>query len=143
MAFPWGLPLARRCGALPKPTLRQAKPALAAIPGEGELETELLRLETDFSHLGHGGPLALDEALANARASGDAGLLARALCLVARAHIFRGRIKRGIATADEAIAMIATLDADRASALAGVASEAWRTAGRGFFKLGKDRKSVV
>jgi signal transduction histidine kinase len=80
--------------------------------------------------------LALDEALANARASGDAGLLARALCLVARAHIFRGRIKRGIATADEAIAMIATLDADRASALAGVASEAWRTAGRGFFKLG-------
>ena len=121
---------------MPKPTLRQVKPALAAIPGEGELETELLRLETNFSHLGHDGPLALDEALANARAAGDAGLLARALCLAARAHVFRGRIEHGIATADEAIAMIATLDADRASALAGVASEAWRTAGRGFFKLG-------
>ncbi len=121
---------------MPKPTLRQAKPALAAIPGEGELEAELLRLETNFSHLGHDGPLALNQALANARAAGDAGLLARALCLAARAHVFRGRIEHGIATADEAIAMIATLDADRASALAGVASEAWRTAGRGFFKLG-------
>jgi len=121
---------------LPKPTLRQAKPALAAIPGEGELETELLRLETNFSHLGHGGPLALDEALAKARAADDAGLLARALCLAARADVFRGRIEHGIATADEAVAMIATLDADRVLALAGVASEAWRTAGRGFFKLG-------
>jgi signal transduction histidine kinase len=121
---------------LRKPTVRHAKPALAAIPGVGELESELLRLETNFSHLGHGGPLALDEALAKARAADDAGLLARALCLAARADVFRGRIERGIATADEAIAMIATLDAKRASALAGVASEAWRTAGRGFFKLG-------
>ena len=136
LAYPRGVPLACRCGALPKPTLRQAKPALAAIPGEGELEAELLRLETNFSHLGHDGPLALDEALAKARAADDAGLLARALCLAARAHVFRGRIEHGIATADEAIAMIATLDKDRASALAGVASEAWRTAGRGFFKLG-------
>ena len=119
-----------------KPIARQAKPALAAIPGEGELEAELLRLETNFSHLGHDGPLALDEALAKARAVDDAGLLARALCLKARADVFRGRIERGIATADEAIALITTLDPDRALALAGVASEAWRTAGRGFFKLG-------
>jgi signal transduction histidine kinase len=121
---------------LRKPIARQAKPALAAIPGEGELEAELLRLETSFSHLGHDGPLALDEALAKARVVDDAGLLARALCLKARADVFRGRIERGIATADEAIALIATLGPDRALALAGVASEAWRTAGRGFFKLG-------
>jgi len=121
---------------LPKPIPRHAKPALAAIPGKGELEAELLRLETHFSHLGHDGPQALDEALAKARAANDAALLARALCLTARADVFRGRIERGIATADEAIAMIATLDPERASALAGVASEAWRTAGRGFFKLG-------
>lgn len=80
--------------------------------------------------------MALDEALAKARAADDAGLLARALCLKARADVFRGRIERGIATADEAIALIATLDSGRMSALAGVASEAWRTAGRGFFKLG-------
>ena len=119
-----------------KPIARQAKPVLAAIPGEGELEAELLRLETNFSHLGHDGPLALDEALAKARAMDDAGLLARALCLKARADVFRGHIERGIATADEAIALIATLDRNRVSALAGVASEAWRTAGRGFFKLG-------
>ena len=119
-----------------KPILRQVKPALAVVPGEGELESELLRLETNFSHLGHSGPLALDEALVKARASDDAGLLARALCLKARADVFRGRIERGISTADEAIALIATLSADRVSALAGVASEAWRTAGRGFFKLG-------
>jgi signal transduction histidine kinase len=121
---------------LRKPIAHHAKPALAAIPGEGELEAELLRLETNFSHLGHGGPLALDEALAKARAADDAGLLARALCLKARADVFRGRIERGIATADEAIALIATLDSDRMHMLAGVASEAWRTAGRGFFKLG-------
>jgi signal transduction histidine kinase len=121
---------------LRKPIAHHAKPVLAAIPGEGELEAELLRLETNFSHLGHDGPLALDEALAKARAADDAGLLARALCLKARADVFRGRIERGIATADEAIALIATLDSGRMSALAGVASEAWRTAGRGFFKLG-------
>jgi signal transduction histidine kinase len=121
---------------LRKPIARHAKPALAAIPGEGELEAELLRLETNFSHLGHDGPSALDEALAKARAVDDAGLLARALCLKARADVFRGRIERGIATADEAIALIATLDSGRMRALAGVASEAWRTAGRGFFKLG-------
>jgi signal transduction histidine kinase len=100
------------------------------------LQAELLRLETHFSHLGHDGPSALGEALAKARASGDAGLLARALCLAARADVFRGRIERGIATADEAIALIATLEPARAAALAGVASEAWRTAGRGYFKLG-------
>jgi len=122
--------------ALRKPVTRHAKPALAAIPGAGELQAELLRLETHFSHLGHGGPTALDEALAKARASGDAGLLARALCLKARADIFRGRIEHGIATADEAIALIATLEPARVQALAGVAAEAWRTAGRGYFKHG-------
>jgi signal transduction histidine kinase len=121
---------------LRKPIARHAKPAFAAIPGEGELEAELLRLETNFSHLGLDGPSKLDEALAKARAAADAGLLARALCLKARADVFRGRIERGIATADEAIALIATLDKDRMRAMAGVASEAWRTAGRGFFKLG-------
>ena len=77
-----------------KPVPRHAKPALAAIPGEGELQAELLRLETQFSHLGHDGPAALNEALAKARAAGDAGLLARALSLMARADIFRGRIER-------------------------------------------------
>jgi len=122
--------------ALRKPVTRHAKPALAAIPGAGELQAELLRLETHFSHLGHDGPAALNEALAKARASGDAGLLARALCLKARADIFRGRIEHGIATADEAIALIATLEPARVQALAGVASEAWRTAGRGYFKHG-------
>ena len=119
-----------------KPIARQTQPALAAIPGAGELDAELLRLESHFSHLGHDGPEALDEALTKAQLVGDAGLLARALCLTARAHIFRGRIERGIATAAEAIAMIETLDKGRASALAGVATEAWRTAGRGYFKLG-------
>lgn len=109
---------------------------MAALPEAGELQAELLRLETHFSHLGHDGPIALGEALAKARASGDAGLLARALCLMARADIFRGRIEHGIATADEAIALIGTLETRRARALAGVASEAWRTAGRGYFKLG-------
>jgi len=122
--------------ALRKPVPRYPKPALAALPGAGELQAELLRLESHFSHLGLDGPIALGEALAKARASGDAGLLARALCLMARADIFRGRIEHGIATADEAIALIATLEAPRAQALAGVASEAWRTAGRGYFKLG-------
>ena len=102
----------------------------------GELDAELLRLERHFSHLGRDGPAALDEALAKAQAVGDPVLLARALCLMARADVFRGRIERGIATADEAIAMIATLDAGSTAALAGVASEAWRTAGRGYFKLG-------
>jgi signal transduction histidine kinase len=122
--------------ALRKPVSRHSKPALAALPGAGELQAELLRLETHFSHLGHGGPAALGEALAKARASGDAGLLARALCLMARADIFRGRIEHGIATADEAIALIATLEPQAAQLLAGVASEAWRTTGRGYFKLG-------
>jgi signal transduction histidine kinase len=89
-----------------------------------------------FSHLGLDGPADLDAALANARASGDPCLLARALCLIARADVFRGRIEHGIATADEAIAMIETLDERGTIALAGVASEAWRTAGRGYFKLG-------
>jgi signal transduction histidine kinase len=122
--------------ALRKPVPGHSKPALAAIPGEGELQAELLRLETHFSHLGHHGPTALNEALAKARAAGDAGLLARALCLMARADVFRGRAERGIATADEAIALIATLEPGRVQALAGVTSEAWRTAGRGYFKLG-------
>jgi signal transduction histidine kinase len=122
--------------ALRKPVPRHSKPALAVIPGEGELQAELLRLETQFSHLGHHGPTALNEALAKARTAGDTGLLARALCLMARADVFRGRIERGIATADEAIALIATLEPGRVQALAGVASEAWRTAGRGYFKLG-------
>jgi signal transduction histidine kinase len=121
---------------LRKPIVRHTQPALAAIPGAGDLEAELLRLESHFSHLGHGGPEALSDALAQAQAAGDAGLLARALCLTARADVFRGRIERGIATAAEAIAMVGTLDEGRASALAGVASEAWRTAGRGYFKLG-------
>ena len=119
-----------------KPIARLTQPALAAIPGAGELDAELLRLECHFSHLGHDGPEALDEALTKAQVVGDAGLLARALCLMARADVFRGRIERGIATAGEAIAMIETLDEGRASALAGVATEAWRTAGRGYFKLG-------
>ena len=122
--------------ALRRPFPRHPKPALAALPGAGELQAELLRLETHFSHLGHDGPAALGEALAKARAAGDDGLLARALCLMARADIFRGRIEHGIATADEAIALIATLEPERAQMLAGVASEAWRTAGRGYFKLG-------
>jgi signal transduction histidine kinase len=122
--------------ALRKPVPRHPKPALAALPGIGELQAELLRLETHFTHLGHHGPAALNEALAKARTAGDAGLLARALCLMARADVFRGRIEHGIATADEAVALIATLEPRRAQALVGVAAEAWRTAGRGYFKLG-------
>ena len=114
-----------------KPVTRHAKPALAAIPGAGELQAELLRLETHFSHLGHGGPVALDEALAKARASGDAGLLARALCLKARADIFRGRIEHGIATADEAMYVDKRRQkAAKAIAASGMSAAEKATAGR-------------
>ena len=97
---------------------------------------ELFRLESDFSHLGPDGLADLEAALAAARAGADKGSLVRALCLNARWNVFFGRTEQGIGLADEALAVLTTLGEQTSNALAGVASEAWRTSGRGYFKLG-------
>ncbi len=75
-------------------------------------------------------------ALVRAKSIDEPALIARALCLKARADVFRGRIEEGIAAAEEAIGILSTVGLDNPSTLAGIASEAWRTAGRAFFKLG-------
>ncbi len=106
------------------------------------LESEIFRLESHFSRLGAEGPAELDAAVATARSCEDAGLLGRALCLQARAHIFRGRIPQGIETAEAAISALASLSGDEAAELAGVLSEALRTAGRACFKLGMLKEAL-
>jgi signal transduction histidine kinase len=100
------------------------------------LAAEIDRLEEDFSQLGADGPQRLDAAEAAARAAGDGALLGRVLCLAARAHVFRGRIRQGIETADEALRWLTALDDRAVSNAAGVIAEAWRCSGRGCFKLG-------
>jgi len=96
----------------------------------------MFRLEAQFANLLPGDVAPFEQALAAARQSGDDGLLARALCLIARRELFWGRLEAGIATVEDAIAAFARLPEDEQLRLSGPHSEAWRIAGNGWLKLG-------
>ena len=96
----------------------------------------MFRLEAQFAHLLPGDVAPFEQALAAARLRGDDGLLARALCLIARRELFWGRLEAGIATVEAAIEAFARLPEDEQLRLSGPHAEAWRIAGNGWLKLG-------
>ena len=104
--------------------------------GHQRLSDEISRLEAWISHLILESAEPFIQALAIARHISDDALLARALCLAARAEVFWGRLKGGIAFADEAISLFGQLTPDEQLRLAGPQSQAWRIAGNGWLKLG-------
>ena len=100
------------------------------------LHDEILRLEAWGSHMLADGLASFTATLAAARQTDDGGLLARALCLSARAELFWGRHEDGIALAEQAIGVFERLPPDERLRLAGPHAEAWRVLGNARLKLG-------
>ena len=104
--------------------------------GHQRLSDEISRLEAWFSHAVFDDFPAFPASLAAARRLGDHAVLARALCVSARGELIWGRLKAGIALADEAITVFDRLAPDEQLTVAGPHEEAWRVAANGRLKLG-------
>ncbi|GGF34267.1 hypothetical protein GCM10011611_45620 [Aliidongia dinghuensis] len=100
------------------------------------LADEIARLEVWGAHLVVDGIGPFVAALDMARRLGDEVLLARALCIAARAELFWGRLEAGIALAEETIGILERLTGEEQLRLSGLHAEAWRVVGNGRLKLG-------